>query len=520
MSLSRIALSCALLCTAARAAAADEQAVSANADGAAGAATTDLRLTLSSFMFRESGDPAAPLVDGGAPVASASTVRRTFGDLRVELSDGGFALDGRVRQTTSARYQSGAAGGSEYELRTLRLRVGSTRTALTVGRQYIDAVGATKIDGVAIERRVSTAWSTTLFGGTFPVLGSRSLDTDYAEIRLADGSEGSPLIPITGGVGTSYSTASAHGSLGAAAVYVAQDVPGAPAEDSSRVFVTANGYARPARWLDVYHFGLFDVAGGAGAKLTNGSVGVNVRATAAVQLSGSVNHVSTDVLQIAARNTLVDPDPTAMGIVQNNIALVRVSQDLVRGGASVALASGRFELSASTGFRRRPGVDVRLADGSAVTFPEATSADVTTSILDRRSLGGLRVSASVALFYPLGDNLPNRSQGTVGRLAAGRTFAHERGSIELDVMAERFRDARGGGMCTSSLDVLACYGAAKTTAAQAGALASWRIAREWLLVIDAHLGARDVTATSLGGVVEYPTAYSLTAFARAQWRYR
>jgi len=101
------------------------------------------------------------------------------------------------------------------------------------------------------------------------------------------------------------------------------------------------------------------------------------------------------------------------------------------------------------------------------------------------------------------------------RLVLGRPFADSRGEIEVDVMGERFRDATGGGMCTTSMDVFSCYGASKVTAGQAGALASWRVGREWLVILDSHVGARSVS-----GTVDTPRAYSVTAFARLQWRYR
>ena len=99
-------------------------------------------------------------------------------------------------------------------------------------------------------------------------------------------------------------------------------------------------------------------------------------------------------------------------------------------------------------------------------------------------------------------------------------FAGMRGQIEADAMAERFRDLSGGGACSTSLDVFACYGASSTSAAQLGALASWRIAREWLVLLDTHLGIRKVTSTSINGTVDYPAATSVTTFARVQWRYR
>jgi hypothetical protein len=479
----------------------------------------DLRLTLSTFLFRESGSDARAIVDQGAALENASPVRRAFGDLRTELSTGTFSLDARIRQTTSDRYQAGASAGGEYELRTLAYRTGQT-TQLSVGRQVIDAVGATRIDGVAVTRQLTDGLAATAFGGAYPALGSRSLDTDYVRARNPDGSDGSHVIPLTGGLGVAYRTPSYHGDLGAAAVRVAQDVPDATTTEKSRVLTTSSGYWRFGAPLDVYHFALLDIAGG--VRLTNGSAGVDLRPAPTVQLTASVHHVATDVLQITARNLLSDPDPSAIGVVQNNLAVLRVSQDAARAAASVALADQRFELSASGGVHRRPAVTVQLADGTgAVVFPEARSADATFAVLDRRSVGGLRAQLSASLTVPLGRAVANRARGTLVRLSASRTFAQQRGQIEADVMAERFRDVDAAtGMCMTSLDAFACYGTSRTVAAQAGALASWRIGREWLVLGDLHAGYRDVRSTSIAGPIAWPHVYSIASFIRIQWRYR
>ncbi|HEX7837356.1 MAG TPA: hypothetical protein VF469_07835, partial [Kofleriaceae bacterium] len=302
----------------------------------------DLRLTLSTFLYRESGADAPAIVDQGALLQNASPVRRTFGDLRTELSAGGLVVDARIRQTTSERYQAGASGGGEYELRTFDYRLGSQDTQLTIGRQLVEAVGATRIDGASVIRKLTAGLAATAFGGAFPELGSRSLDTDYVHVRNPDGTNGSLLVPIIGGLGAAYRTADYHGDVGIAAVHVAQDVPGAPDSERSRVFTTSSGYWRFGAPLDVYHFAQLDVAGPGGVDLTNGSVGVDARPVPEVQLTASIHHVSTDVLQIAARNLLSDPDPTAIGIVQNNLAVLRISQDVARAAASVALAEQRF----------------------------------------------------------------------------------------------------------------------------------------------------------------------------------
>ena len=509
---------------AAPAARGDEPASSTTSSGeAATPDDLDLRLTLSSFFYRQSGSDPAPLVDQGANPQNASPVKRFFGDLRMELSDGDFAADARIRQTTSERYQSGADGGGEYEIRTLDYRIGSRSRNLTLGRQFIDAVGATKIDGASFSQQLADTTSATLFAGAYPLLGSRSLDTDYIVLDNPDGTH-TRLVPLSAGVGASYSGAEAHADVGLAGVYVPQDIPNATSDEKTRVFATTSGYWRPGI-IDVYHFVLLDLAGGNGLDLTNGSVGVDARPGSNVQLSLAVNHVSTDILQIAARNFLADPDPTAIGVVQNNIALLHISQDNVRGGASLALAARRFEISVSAGVNRRPAVSVALADGSgAVSFPEARSADLTFTILDRRSIAGLRLAASGTVIEPFGSTVPNRSRGTVARVSASRLFAEQRGQVEIDLMGERFHDVGTPQPCTSSLNVFACFGTAVTTAAQAGLLASWRVGREWLLIADTHVGSQNIDSQYVAPMammpVHWPTVLSVTAFVRVQWRYR
>ena len=88
-------------------------------------------------------------------------------------------------------------------------------------------------------------------------------------------------------------------------------------------------------------------------------------------------------------------------------------------------------------------------------------------------------------------------------------------------MAERFTDVDAStGMCMTSLDTFACYGTSKTAAAQAGALATWRIGREWLLLADVHAGYRSVSSASIAGPIAWPRVVSITSFIRVQWRYR
>jgi hypothetical protein len=485
------------------------------------AAPLDLRLSLSSFLYRELGDDAPALVDQGAELQNATPVRRFFGDLRLELAVDRVNVDARVRQVGVQRAQSGADGGSEYELRTLSARLGSAKNALVIGRQFIDAVGATKIDGISATHAFGETLGATAFAGAFPAIGSRSLGTDYLSLRNADGSTGSRLVPLCGGLGLSVQSLAYHGDVGVGGVYLAQEIPDATSSESSRVFTTSSGYWRPGNRFDAYHFALLELASGQPATLTNGSLGADFYATSTLKLSGTVHHVSTDQLRITTRDLLADPDPSAMGVVQNNLTSIRVSQDLARVGASLALAEQRFELSLSGGVHRRPGVEVALADGStSVMFPASKSADSTVTLLDRRSIAGLRLALSASLTIPMGTDAPNRTRGTSVRFSASRPFSQDRGQLELDASLSRLRGTADAQSCMNSMNALSCYSAARQSAAQLGVLGTWRVSREWLLLADLHLGYRDVDSISVDGTLTWPRVYSITSFVRLQWRYR
>jgi len=486
---------------------------------------TTLRFTLSSFLYRETGSAGPVLLADAAAAENASPVRRFFGDMRVQLSidrigggDMAFELDGRVRQTTSQLYQSGADGGSEYELRRLAVRRRFGGLDLKLGRQFVDPVGATKIDGVVATLRLSPRSFVTAFGGAYPARASRTVGTDYPKLDLVGGG-GSRLIPLTVGGALSYRTPNLHGDVGLGAIHASQTDPAATGWERSRVFTTTSAYWRPSPVFNVYHYGMVDLGGG--AHLTNGSLGVDVYPTPPLELSLAAHHVDTELLEIAATNLLEDPDPDTqgMGVVQNGVEVYRVSQDLLRGAISVALARARFEITIAGSVHRRPAIDVTLLDGTMLTFPEATMADATMSVLDRRSIAGLRIQASGSLLRPIGDQSPSRSRGVVARLLVARPFARNRGQIAGDLMLESLHDLGPRTGCTT-LASTACFGTSNTTAFQAGVLTTFRANNAWLVLFDGHLGVRSTSSIDTATqTVSWPSVLSLTAFVRLQWRY-
>ncbi|MEZ4402555.1 MAG: hypothetical protein R3B06_21205 [Kofleriaceae bacterium] len=480
----------------------------------------EARLTLSSFLYRESAAAATPLVANGAAPAGASAARRLFGDLRGELTVtgvGGGALhaDGRVRQTTAARYQSGAVGGDEYEVRELTYARALGKLELRLGRQIVDAVGATKIDGVALAVPVGR-FTGTVFGGAYPVRGSRSVATDYQTAPSVAGGT-TPVVPLVAGGGVAYQRPTLHGDLGLAGVIAPWDVAGTTAADRQRVFVTTGGYWRPHPSVDLYQHGVVDVVASDGPRVTEASVGLDVWPTSTVTLSLSGNHVSNELYTLAARDLLAEPDPAATGQVENGTTIVRVAQDSARASASLAVAQARFQLTAGVGLHRRPGTTVIATGGAAVEFPSAAMGELTVAAVDRRSLGGTRVEASATALTPVGTAAATRSRGVSARLAVTRARrSHE---LTLDLTADRFVDLGDGDGCTT-LDLMRCFGTATTRGLGAGGQLSLGAGRDWLVLFDLRGGVRATDARFAMADQAWPSLLWGSAFARLQWRYR
>src|SRR5207249_8557552 len=132
--------------------------------------------------------------------------------------------------------------------------------------------------------------------------GSRSVTTDYPDLK--DPSSGMPVSKFvgTGGFGAAYRTATAYGSFGGVAL-----VP--TAVEQPRVFATANGYWRPNPTIDIYHFALIDLVSSYNQQITNLSAGVNYTPTQRLRMTARYNRVDTDTLNIQASAFLDQAQP-------------------------------------------------------------------------------------------------------------------------------------------------------------------------------------------------------------------
>src|SRR5262249_15531824 len=157
-------------------------------------------------------------------------------------------------------------------------------------RQFIPDLGALRIDGLRIDYAQSEKLTLIMFGGLYPIRGSRSIETDYMELRDNTGKKSGRFVG-SGGFGVAYRTLNAHGAFGGAAM--------APlSSETPRVYATSNGYYRSNAKVDLYHTAILDAFGKAAPALTNLSAGANYKPAQRLRITGSFNRVDTETLNV------------------------------------------------------------------------------------------------------------------------------------------------------------------------------------------------------------------------------
>lgn len=496
-------------------------------------------LTSTTFAYNEFGG--TPVGVDPTFVANYSPVQRLFTDLRTQLDakhiSGGvwdFRMDARVRVSPECNYQtqnqvtytpdcqtqSGTFGGNEYDAREFYARRSGDKSDWYIGRQYVLELAATKIDGIKIAYHQSDRWDLLAFGGLHPARGSRSVQTDYPAMRLLNMEQGARVLPIAAGLGGAYRYQKLYGSIGAVGILpMAEDrVDGA--NEAPRIFATGNGYWRPSNKLDFYHYLVVDAQGSAGAGLTNLSLGVNVEPTPTVRMTLGVNRVDTETLNVIAQNYLADPEVQNPNTPQprNDLQVSRISSQSARLGVSVALSDNRFEVSTSGQVRQRPDITKPGADGATViVFPAAQAADVMVSVVDRRSILGLRLGASVMRIFGIGDVNYNRSQATIARLDGSRELLEGRGQIEANVGVVASQDDVRTDNC--ALNPLECYGTSKVLSLTGGTTLFYRFKPDWFVIGSASFGRQAFSNYLVDQEYTQPPNYLVSGFARLAYRF-
>lgn len=392
--------------------------------------------------------------------------------------------------------QSGFNGKNEYDLRELWLFHSGKRTDVFLGRQFVADLGAVKFDGLRLDYASSRKVTLIGFGGLYPVKGSRSIDSDYVELRTEQGTKVGKLVGV-GGFGGAYRTINSYGSIGGVAL-----VP--TAGEQPRIFATSSGYLRSGSTLDVYHFALVDLYSAIGAGVTNLSGGVNYKPGPRLRLTANFNRVDVDTLNVQANAFLTDPVTDAANpgstVVQNETYLRRLATNTARGGLSAGLGQlQRFEVTFQGAYRWRP--DVVLTDGLGTgkyPLPATKGVDLYAAITDRHSIKDLRLGLDVSRSFAVGNVAFQRSEVFGIRASAARELANGHGEWEAELSYTTTRDraagivclpGAGGGMPTPA----SCFGSSNGAILSAGGTLFYRINRDWMAIGTAFLTRQTLT---------------------------
>ena len=487
-------------------------------------------ITSTTFAYTESGGN-YPNNQG----SDAGSFSRLFTDLRLQTdfrhisaSRWDARVDARVRFVDSPspatmgftpnypppHIQSGLLGENEYDLRELWLIRNGVRTDVIVGRQYIADLAAIKIDGVRVDYAQSREFTLLGFAGLYPLRGSRSLSTDYIDLKDTNGKSLGQFVAATG-FGAAYRTEMAYGAFGGVVLDPVQggEVP--------RVFGTANGYWRFGSKLDLYHFIVLDAFGkndalGAGsAGLTNLSVGANFKPTSRLRATASINRVDTETLNVQAQAFLTQPSANAGNVIQNEVFLKRLATTELRGSLSAGLGDmQRFQVTAAMSYRTRPDFQLTSPDGTTIAkMPEATSVEAYGSVIDRRSIWDMRLGADVVRTFGQGTIPYARSEVLALRVFASRELASGNGEWEAEIAYASTKDSSVTATCA---DISTCYGSTNGTILSAGGTLYYRFNKDWLGIASAYLSNTSLKPLAMPAD---PAITGLTGFGRIAYRF-
>src|SRR5207302_6899414 len=113
----------------------------------------------------------------------------------------------------------------------------------------------------------------------------------------------------------------------------------------------------------------------------------------------------TETLNIQANGLLQTPDPTTTNIVQNAVAVLRLSTNEARGSVSAGLGElQRFEVTVAAAYRLRPEFQLRSPTGvEEADIPAAKGVEIYGGITDRRSFKDARIGVDGAQTFGTGN---------------------------------------------------------------------------------------------------------------------
>jgi hypothetical protein len=192
----------------------------------------------------------------------------------------------------------------------------------------------------------------------------------------------------------------------------------------------------------------------------------------------------------------------------------------------------RFEVSTSFALRHRPpeticpASDLSCAPDMGETSADAWSGEAMLRLVDRRSIAGLRLGASVINMFGLydslglGDESYGRSNHLVARLDASRAIMDGQMQVDVDLSYLHAEDIGDSSCMGAGGSPLTCYGKSVVDTVSGGGTMFYRFAPDWFALVTANVALQTFAPGALTNA--NATAYAntlLTGFLRLAYRF-
>ena len=235
--------------------------------------------------------------------------------------------------------QSGLTAQNEYEIRELWLVRNGERTDVILGRQFIPDLGGHQDRRPAGRlRELADVHAISGSAGLYPVRGSRSITTDYVDLKNERRRPSRDVASAPAGSAPRIARSNAYGSFGGVVLDPLQDERSAAflrhvdrllaLRLAARLLPLRRSSTCSARRMRPEH----------GSRTSR--AGVNYKPNPRLRLTASFNRVDTDTLNVQANAFLSQPQ-AGVSVIQNDVYVPRLATQQLRGSISAGLGPAR-----------------------------------------------------------------------------------------------------------------------------------------------------------------------------------
>jgi hypothetical protein len=220
---------------------------------------------------------------------------------------------------------------------------------------------------------------------------------------------------------------------------------------------------------------------------------------------------------------LQTPDPTLTNSVQNEVAVMRLSTNEVRGSVSAGLgAVQRVQVTVAAAYRMRPEFQLLSPTGvEEADIPAAKSVEVYGGITDRHSFKDARIGIDGVQTFSTGAIAFQRTKFFAMRVFASHEIKDGQGEWEAEVAYSTSVDSSGGS-CIASTSLPTCFGFTNGTVISVGGTLYYRFNRDWFGVGSLYISQNSLkegTVMGMTAVPADPDVIGLSGFGRLAYRF-